>query len=213
MGNEKLALSPADRYKPETIATLEKHAESQFADGSYDVDANLALLKLYQFHPSKRNLDVIVKVLLKSLMALPDADFSLCCALLGEDSLGHEAVQQVWALQQLLEQCKFAEFWKQVSKSNLPFKQCKGFDEAVQTFCVRILESTFQTAPIALVSRWLNMDEAHTKSFLEKRGWTAQGADWAVPGSKENTPKPVLVQENLKFEQLTKLIGLNNVLE
>ena len=43
--------------------------------GSYDFEANLALLKLYQFRPSCSKTDIAVRLLLKSLMQLPATDF------------------------------------------------------------------------------------------------------------------------------------------
>ena len=79
----------------------------QVREGSYDLDANMALLKLYQFYPSHLQNDVslrhylnedlfsylwvkiVLSVLLKGMMALPEPDFvmykSLISSLTDED--------------------------------------------------------------------------------------------------------------------------------
>lgn len=59
------------RYAVETIEPLEKYVSS----GSYDFEADHALLKLYQFHPSKNNTAVIAKVLVRALAQVPAFDF------------------------------------------------------------------------------------------------------------------------------------------
>jgi hypothetical protein len=40
------------RYNPENIKTLEHYVELQAREKGYDLEANLALLKLYQFNPT-----------------------------------------------------------------------------------------------------------------------------------------------------------------
>ena len=71
-----------DRYNTENISILEAFVGQQVSEASYDLDANLALLKLYQFQPAKAKLDVVTKVLAKALMQLPGSDFQLCLYLL-----------------------------------------------------------------------------------------------------------------------------------
>ncbi len=46
------------RYNPENRHTLEEYVQMQCRDHGYDLEANLALLKLYQFNPGKFRLDV-----------------------------------------------------------------------------------------------------------------------------------------------------------
>ena len=82
---------------------LEEYVSQQVRDGSYDLDANMALLKLYQFYPDRvrhevsKNqsslvfifcswywiqLQIILAVLLKGMMRLPEPDFVMYKALL-----------------------------------------------------------------------------------------------------------------------------------
>ena len=81
---------------------LEEYVSQQVRDGSYDLDANMALLKLYQFYPDRVRYEVlfrvffvwievfpcqnwvqiILAVLLKGMMRLPEPDFVMYKALL-----------------------------------------------------------------------------------------------------------------------------------
>lgn len=78
-------LEGVERFNPEHLDTLEAMVrQSAGQSGVYDLNLNLAVLKLYQFNPSHINMDLIVRILLQSLTALPDNDFTLCLCLLTE---------------------------------------------------------------------------------------------------------------------------------
>lgn len=71
-----------NRYNPEVIGTLESYVEYQAEGECYDFEANLALLKLYQFRPGSVNRNVAALILLKALTQLPKTDFvTLKCVL------------------------------------------------------------------------------------------------------------------------------------
>ncbi|KAG7274623.1 hypothetical protein CRUP_009666 [Coryphaenoides rupestris] len=67
-----------DRYNPENLATLERYVETQAKENAYDLEANLAILKLYQFNPAYFQTNVTSQILLKALTNLPHTDFTLC---------------------------------------------------------------------------------------------------------------------------------------
>jgi translation initiation factor 3 subunit K len=71
-----------NRYNPENIKELEKYVQFQIEHKKYNLDANLALLKLYQFNPSLFQTLVTAHVLLKALTNLPHSDFLLCKSLI-----------------------------------------------------------------------------------------------------------------------------------
>lgn len=64
--------------------TLEKYVDIQVSENAYDLDANLAVLKLYQMNPQTFNKNVTCMILLKALTNLPHTDFVLCKCLLNE---------------------------------------------------------------------------------------------------------------------------------
>lgn len=72
------------RYNPDHLATLEKYVEIQSRENAYDLEANLAVLKLYQLNPHRFNVDITCQILLKALTNLPHTDFVLCKCLLSE---------------------------------------------------------------------------------------------------------------------------------
>ena len=80
-------LQGIERYNPENIKTLEHYVDLQAREKDYDLEANLALLKLYQFNPTYNNLSVVVQILLKALTNLPHTDFVLCKCLLSQELL------------------------------------------------------------------------------------------------------------------------------
>lgn len=55
----------------------------QVSENMYDLEANLAILKLYQFFPNLYKPEIVCWILLKSLTNLPNTDFVLCRCLLG----------------------------------------------------------------------------------------------------------------------------------
>ncbi|XP_046296145.2 eukaryotic translation initiation factor 3 subunit K isoform X2 [Marmota monax] len=71
-------LKGIDRYNPENLATLERYVETQAKENAYDLEANLAVLKLYQFNPAFFQTTVTAQILLKALTNLPHTDFTLC---------------------------------------------------------------------------------------------------------------------------------------
>ncbi|GAK66745.1 ARM repeat-containing protein [Moesziomyces antarcticus] len=80
-------ISGVDRYNPQNLDVLHDYLAQQLDDGSYDLLANLAILKLYQFNPADFNYVVVINILLKALVAAPFPDFNLCVSLLGEAPL------------------------------------------------------------------------------------------------------------------------------
>jgi hypothetical protein len=100
------ALLEEKRYDFEILPQLEAYVEDQCKSQSYDLDANLAVLKLYKFHPDKSNEGIVAKVLLKALMNLPHTDYLLCTYLIPESLVSFppllRAQQAVGALHHLI---------------------------------------------------------------------------------------------------------------
>ena len=95
----KSMLQGIERYNPENIKTLEHYVELQAREKGYDLEANLALLKLYQFNPTYSNLQVVVQILLKSLTNLPHTDFVLCKCLLSQEVLEDPKVDFLYSIE------------------------------------------------------------------------------------------------------------------
>lgn len=55
------------------------------SNGTYDRDANLALLRLYNFEPEMVHVQTVANVLIMALMQLPESDFTLLLHLIPEN--------------------------------------------------------------------------------------------------------------------------------
>jgi hypothetical protein len=65
-----VAVSESSRYAEASIPVLEDYLKKQFAgEAPTSFEANLALLKLYQFYPHRANVEFIGKSLLIALLA------------------------------------------------------------------------------------------------------------------------------------------------
>jgi len=65
------------RYNPNCRPMLEEYVQYQIENRFYDFDANMALLKMYQFDPSTFQADKVADILLLALTNLPKSDFLL----------------------------------------------------------------------------------------------------------------------------------------
>ena len=88
------ALLEKSRYDPEILPQLEEYVNAQCASNTYDLDCNLATLKLYQFHTEKSNPEIIAKILVKALMNLPNTDYLLCMYLVPESVVRRRPASQ-----------------------------------------------------------------------------------------------------------------------
>ncbi|NWI01577.1 EIF3K factor, partial [Tichodroma muraria] len=82
-----------DRYNPENLATLERYVETQAKENAYDLEANLAVLKLYQFNPAFFQTGVTAQILLKALTNLPPTDFTLCKCMIDQAHVSWEGIR------------------------------------------------------------------------------------------------------------------------
>ncbi|NWT33208.1 EIF3K factor, partial [Cardinalis cardinalis] len=85
-----------DRYNPENLATLERYVETQAKENAYDLEANLAVLKLYQFNPAFFQTGVTAPILLKALTNLPHTDFTLCKCMIDQAHVSWHPKMGFW---------------------------------------------------------------------------------------------------------------------
>ncbi|CAO3613402.1 unnamed protein product [Cunninghamella blakesleeana] len=207
--NIQTLIDGVERYNPENVTVLEEYLESQCQSGSYDLMANLAILKLYQFNPTKAKESVIINILAKSLTAVPAPDFNLCLYLLSERS---EDVENLTTLQQLLEQSNYIKFWETYKDDK--YKKLttgvKGFEDAIRQLIAKVITMSHQSINTSVVQSYLALDSAAFGPFCEQQQWNQQGDIVTIPLNKDNEAKAIVVRENIKFDQLTKVVGYSN---
>lgn len=209
-----MQITGADRYQPEKLSQLEKHVDEQVSTNTYNLEANLALLRLYQFQPSSVKTSVLVKVLLKAIMRLPSSDFKICIHLIPEKLQEDETLHKVVQLANFLETTKFQDFWTTAASCSSILNSVPGFYEAVRAFVLHVVTITFAKVPKKILGEYLKLEGAALdKLIAEKRassGWSvmqSQGGDVIVlPKNDHNALVVKRAQELIKFEQVAPLI-------
>ncbi|KAH9615439.1 hypothetical protein KSS87_005848 [Heliosperma pusillum] len=136
-----VALNP---YNPDILADLENYVNDQVVNGSYSLEANLCLLRLYQFEPERMST--------QALMAMPAPDFSLCLFLIPERVQMEEQFKSLIVLSHYLETARFKQFWEEAAKTRHIFEAVPGFEQAIQDYAVHILSVTYQLLPRTIVA-------------------------------------------------------------
>ncbi|RUS22624.1 armadillo-type protein [Endogone sp. FLAS-F59071] len=204
-----------DRYNPENVSILEEYLAAQCHTEDYDLMANLAILKLYQFNLQLTRERVILNILVKALTAIPEPDFNLCLYLLTEQMVADEPIQKLMILQQLLEEARYKKFWEVYESDGLYNEltsEVEGFTGAIRKVIANVVNMTYQTISSDLLKSYLNLDGETYQSFLSSYGWSDVEGVVTIPVNKHNEAKTVVIRENIKFEQLTKVIGYSNEL-
>lgn len=178
----------------------------QVSSGAYNKDVNLALLKLYQFDPSRMNVGLVSSVLALALQHIADGDFQLCLYLL-VDLAPFEAFVQ---LADLLELGRFAEFWTARSGAS-PAKPAidavRGFDECIRGFIMSLVEATFQSIAREELCGMLNAKGDAVLKLCRERGWGVDDATTLRPPLNEfNQAKEREIKEEISFEQLAPFV-------
>ncbi|OBZ89547.1 Eukaryotic translation initiation factor 3 subunit K [Choanephora cucurbitarum] len=206
---EKIAtmINGVERYNTENVTVLEEYLIKQCESNEYDLEANLALLKLYQFNPSLAKEPVIIKILVKALTAIPAPDFNLCLYLLAEQA--HlESIEKLTELQQLLEQARYAKFWQSDLKPWVAV--VPNFESEIRLVIARVMAMSYQTITASALAANLGLTGDAFDQFCSSQQWQKSGELVQIPINKGNEAKAVVIRENIKFEQLTKVIGYSN---
>ncbi|EDL24098.1 eukaryotic translation initiation factor 3, subunit 12, isoform CRA_c, partial [Mus musculus] len=143
-------LKGIDRYNPENLATLERYVETQAKENAYDLEANLAVLKLYQFNPAFFQTTVTAQILLKALTNLPHTDFTLCKCMIDQAHQEERPIRQILYLGDLLETCHFQAFWQALDENMDLLEGITGFEDSVRKFICHVVGITYQH-----IDRWL----------------------------------------------------------
>jgi len=204
------ALLEEQRYNPDILPRLEAYVNAQCANNTYDIDGNLAVLKLYQFHPDKNNVEIISKILVKALMNLPTTDFLLCTYLIPERVQEVEVLSKLAAIASLLETCAFRQVWSEMAPLRADLLQeVPGFDEAIRQYMLGTMQLTYQAIPEGHVRDSLGVDAGQLTKLVAARGWTCEGGLVKVTLNDDNTAKPKKPDERgvLRFDQMTKILS------
>ncbi|KAJ3540518.1 hypothetical protein NMY22_g4261 [Coprinellus aureogranulatus] len=223
-------VSGVDRYNPSNVGILEDYLYHQIRSEEYDLLANLAILKLYQFNPDLYNPDVVINILLKALAASPLPDFNLCTSLFWTNGRRqarwtspipfHTPFPSSKPLQSLLYRCRFPAFWQtyhseefETLRDNYTV-EVAGFENSIRQVAIRAVTATFTHVSSQRLGSYLNLQGADLANYVKQLGWTVDPAtgNITVPPNPDNQIEATVVQEQIKLPplsdaELTKVIS------
>ncbi len=93
--------------------------ELQAQENTYDLEANLSVLRLYQFGPNLYRSNIVNLILMKALTNLPHTDFVLCKCLLTQDHVSFKPLPNLHYLD--LQQFRIVYFFVAYIMKSLGF--------------------------------------------------------------------------------------------
>ena len=200
-------LKGIERYNPENIATLERYVDMQAKEHGYDLEANLALLKLYQFNPQCFNLPVVVRIFLKALTALPKSDFVVCKCLLAQENLNEPVMVKIQELAGLLETCQFKAFWDRVHTMS-EVRAVAGFEDSVRKYVCHVISITYQNIQEETLCELLGLvDENAVNQWIDKNGWKAGDRGHVTISNQEEQIKTKKITEKIDLESVAGIMA------
>ncbi|CAD6202366.1 unnamed protein product [Miscanthus lutarioriparius] len=169
-----VALNP---YNPDILNDLEKFVNEQVSSQTYNLDANLSLLRLYQFEPERMSIQIVAHILIKALMAMPAPDFSLCLFLIPEHVQMEEQFKTLIVLSHYLETARFSQFWDEAAKNRHILEAVPGFEQAIQSYAIHVLSLTYQKVPRPILAEAINIEGLALDKFLE---YHAANSGWVI---------------------------------
>jgi translation initiation factor 3 subunit K len=202
-----MMLKGIERYNPDNLPTLEHYVEIQSRENAYDLEANLAVLKLYQFNPSSFNIDITSQILLKALTNLPNTNFILCKCLLNERQLAEEPINQIIYLADILEQCDFQLFWTRIHSLPELTQRITGFLDSIRKFVCHVVGITYQTIERTHLAELLgDVDDLTLKVWVNKYGWKEDGPLIFIANQDENI-KTKNINEKIDFDSVGAIMA------
>lgn len=188
-------------YNPDILSDLESFVNEQASSDKYSLDANLCLLRLYQFEPERMSIQIVARILIKALMAMPAQDFSLCLFLIPEQVQLQEQFKTLIILSHYLETAKFRQFWEEVSKNRSILDVVPGFDQAIQRYAVHVLSLTYQKVPRSVLAEAVNIEGPVLDKFVD---YHAENFGWMVEKGQGGSQLIVLPINEFNHPELKK---------
>ncbi|OIW19326.1 hypothetical protein TanjilG_26025 [Lupinus angustifolius] len=182
-----------NRYNPDILPDLENHVNDQVSSQTYSLDANLCLLRLYQFEPEKTSSQIVARILVKALMAMPAPDFSLCLFLIPERVQMEEQFKTLIVLSHYLETGRFRQFWDEAAKNRHIVEAVPGFEQAIQNYAIHVLSLTYQKVPRTVLAEAINTEGLSLDKFLEHQVATS---GWAIEKGSQGRGQLIVLPRN-----------------
>ncbi|URE02652.1 hypothetical protein MUK42_22603 [Musa troglodytarum] len=188
-------------YNPDILTDLENYVNEQVSSQTYSLDANLCLLRLYQFEPGRISIPIVVRILIKALMAMPAPDFSLCLFLIPEQVQMEEQIKTLIVLSHYLETARFRQFWEEAAKNRSTLEVVPGFEQAIQAYAIHVLSLTYQKVPRPVIAEAINIEGLSLDKFLE---YHVANSGWVLEKGHSRSQLMVLPRNEFNHPELKK---------
>ncbi|PRP82855.1 eukaryotic translation initiation factor 3, subunit 12 [Planoprotostelium fungivorum] len=206
---ENISITTMSSTDVESIAPLEGKVNSLLGETSpAATDANLSLVKLYQFHPERLNKDILSKVLVRSLMNLPSNDLQLILYLLPEKQHAEEPTLTVVRLSNHLERAQYAKFWEATKGAQELLSSVPNFHTTVREFISSMITLSHRTIRIEQLEQVLGLSKEQSNSYIQEKGWSNDNGAISL-GSVDQTQTKKMSQ-NVKFDDLSRILKTLN---
>lgn len=199
-------------YNPHNIQVLHEYLHEQCAENTYDLEANLAILRLYQFNTNQIDKKVIIKILLKALTALPNPDFILCKSLIDPNYFEGEEIdpnmKHVLQLHQLLEICDFKQFWTELRSDPGVYLDIAGFDDSIRQFICYVVKITYQSIDKTTLCELLGgLDDSQLKYWVNLNKWKELEDGFVFISNQEELIKSKNIKEKIEFDSIARVVA------
>jgi len=162
--------------------------------------------------------------LVKALASVPFPDFNLSVALLDDRALSANAEEPdplpsllpyLINMHGLLQQCRFPAFWTLYRSNDLESLrdnytvEVVGFEDSIREVAVRAVKATFQKIGSKRLGSYLDLEGEELEEYISRLGWKFDSTTGVVevPPNPDNQIASTVVQEDIKLQQLTKVIS------
>ncbi|KAH7302471.1 hypothetical protein KP509_23G074700 [Ceratopteris richardii] len=161
------------------------------------------------------NIQIVARILVKALMALPAPDFNLCMFLIPEKLQMEEPFLTLITLAHFLETARFRDFWDEAERNRQILEVVPGFEQAIQRFALHVLSLSYQRLPRLVLAEAINMEGLSLDKFLEHQvvnnGWSVEKAPGGgqiigLPANEHNYPElKKNIADSIPLEHVSKL--------
>ncbi|KAE9330563.1 hypothetical protein PF008_g15705 [Phytophthora fragariae] len=186
-----------------SVKVLETYLAEQVKNSTVDIDANLALLKLYQVYPATANAENVATVLVKGVMALPSTFFTGASTMVPENIREDVNVTAVLHAGFLLQSCLFEDFWKE----SVAFaEKVPGYLESGRAYILTAISRSHSAISTDVLKAKLNVSDKEVADIVAAEKWTVAANLIQISPNEDNQMQAKKVQENIEFEDVLKVI-------
>ncbi|KAG5184843.1 eukaryotic translation initiation factor 3 k subunit [Tribonema minus] len=193
------------------VPQLEAYLAEQASSGTYDFEANKALLKLYQFFPDLVKADMVALAAGKALMALPAPDFAALSYLAPAAALAAEPLTSLARALDALEGARYGAFWAVTREPEAAalIQRLPGFADQARRVALSALAATFQSVPLSALEEAVALSGAELEAFVGGLGGEVKLGDGraAFARNEFNQMQPKRFKESVEFEKVLKAVG------